>query len=527
MIIQENLCRVCLKIFNDPRWLPCKHIYCFKCIPYLQCNDSNLKDQVVLECRICLRRHRFKEWSAVKYYVTLHCVPYLTALQFDKTINSIAKFSCPSCFNVMMQISNDELLKYCFHCKKNICQECFMEHRMELKKNILQRIDQCYGLIRRNQQDVEQTMNKLENMKLHIDFCAFEFNDQIDTYCASLRAQIDEQKSHEETDSSSGYESFTDQQTIENNHPPADHSLSIQKNMVLTESTVIPIRLLGELISSNSSQSILSTSQILWTMTCHFHPTYIVFELDSSKLFICTDCGDVSVYHYNASSLILSHRFHLQTKKTSISLVIKSLTASTFSLMVVFNSSVESILHFYSHTGHLLHNLLFSNEYINQIRFHHSNLWCLELISSSLFYFKLQSIDKINEQDFEKVQFISFKQMSFQPFRFALNQSFVAIMDRLPTGIILLYDKHTSEYLKQIKSPLNDLQACDFELTNHTLIYRFLHLILLIQLDNEQIREQIEATKNINLTKGKSADEFIISTFTNDHNIFIIQCFSK
>ncbi len=100
-------------------------------------------------------------------------------------------------------------------------------------------------------------------------------------------------------------------------------------------------------------------------------------------------------------------------------------------------------------------------------------------------------------------------------------------MDRALTGIILLYDKQTTSYLKQIQSPSIEFEPCDIELTNHVLIYRFPHLIFITQLDNEQYFEKIDATKNLNITIGKSENEVLVSTSTNDSNIFKIQCYVK
>jgi len=179
MTTQGNQCPICLKLFNDPRWIPCKHIYCFKCIPHLHRRDLDTKNQIILECCICKMQHSFRDWSTVKYYATLHCVPYLTALQFDTTATSSTKSSCAVCFNVIDGDSNVDRLEYCTHCNKMICHECRIDHRMELKKNILYGINQCRLFIRKNQQNTQQTMNKLENMKMHIDFCTFELIDQV------------------------------------------------------------------------------------------------------------------------------------------------------------------------------------------------------------------------------------------------------------------------------------------------------------------------------------------------------------
>jgi hypothetical protein len=179
MTTQGNKCPICFKLFDDPRWMPCKHIYCFKCIPSLHRRDLDMKGQIVLECRICAMRYNFRDWSMVKYYATLNCVPYLTALQFDNRSILSNKSSCSACFKVINTDLNDDLLEDCIHCDKKICYECVIDHRMEMKKNILNVVNQCRLIMRKNQEHAQQGMNKLENMKIHMDLCASELLDQV------------------------------------------------------------------------------------------------------------------------------------------------------------------------------------------------------------------------------------------------------------------------------------------------------------------------------------------------------------
>ncbi len=213
---------------------------------------------------------------------------------------------------------------------------------------------------------------------------------------------------------------------------------NVSGNISLTEPSIVPIHFLGELIFSDSKCATPSpTSQILWTMNLSFAPSHLVFEPDSSKLFICNHQDSISIYHYTTSYLLLTNSFFVQSTEISPPAIIKSLAASENFLAVILNSSVKSILHLYSHHGSLLHVLSFFNEYISQIRFDNHYLWCLELISSSLFYFSIQSNQFIDQ----KTGFISFQTQSFHPFRFALNQTLVAVLDRASTRIVLLYDK--------------------------------------------------------------------------------------
>lgn len=258
-------------------------------------------------------------------------------------------------------------------------------------------------------------------------------------------------------------------------------------------------------------------------MTLSSAPCYLLFEPHSSKLLMCNQEGYISVYSYTKTSLSLIDSFHVLSTEQSQLISIKSLTASEHLLFVLFTFSTQSILHLYSHHGYLLHMLSFFNEYISQIRFDDDQLWCLELISSSLFYFHIQS----NEYLEKKIPFISFKDQSFNPFRFAYNQTLVAIIDRASTGILRLYHRQTAIFLKQINCPLIDSEPHDIELTNRLLIYRFSHLILLFDLETEQYFERISNKKNFSLTIGQSSNEVIFSSSTDNPNRFLIQSFLK
>lgn len=258
-------------------------------------------------------------------------------------------------------------------------------------------------------------------------------------------------------------------------------------------------------------------------MTLSSLPFYLIFEPKSSKLFISGQQGDISVYRYTKTHLALIDSFRLLSTEQSQLISIKSLTVSENFLLVMCHSSIQSILYLYSHQGHLLHTLLFFNEYISQIRADNEQLWCLELISSSLFYFPIQSTVHFRN----KTTFIFFKDQSFDPYRFALNQTLVAILDRTTRGVLRLYHRQKWTFFKQINSPSNNSEAYDIELTNQFLIYRSSHRLIFFQFNSEQILEEVLTNNNICITTGKSPNEILISRSTSNPSRFSIQSFNK
>jgi hypothetical protein len=180
MNTQGNKCPICLKVFVDPRWMPCTHIYCFKCIPRLRRRrDPNRRNLLVLECRICARRFSFSNWSTLKYYATLYCVPYLKAIQFTSRAISSNQSSCSACFQKTSDDSSSNQLEYCSHCQKNLCRPCSLNHRNELKKTILNKNEQSRLISRKHQQRVEEIMDKLNHLKAHLDYHAFQLLERV------------------------------------------------------------------------------------------------------------------------------------------------------------------------------------------------------------------------------------------------------------------------------------------------------------------------------------------------------------
>jgi hypothetical protein len=126
MITKDNSCPICFKVFDDPQSMPCKHIYCLNYLEQLYRNDLHWKDQFVLQCRTCFRRMDHEEY-----------------------------------------------------CDRMICDECSMDHRMEVKKNVLQNMHRYRCLRRRWDHHRRELMQTLENLDVHIECCADELIDQV------------------------------------------------------------------------------------------------------------------------------------------------------------------------------------------------------------------------------------------------------------------------------------------------------------------------------------------------------------
>ena len=181
MDTQGNTCPVCLKLFDDPRWMPCKHIYCFKCIPRLRRRDRHSKHRLVLECCVCASRYSFPNWSTVKYYATLHCVPYLKAIQFTGRPTTANPSICAACFQKTSEDSSPNKLEYCLHCQKNLCRPCSLKHRNDLKKNVLHNNEQCRLQIRKHHQRAGEIMGKLTDLRAYLDSHACELINRVCT----------------------------------------------------------------------------------------------------------------------------------------------------------------------------------------------------------------------------------------------------------------------------------------------------------------------------------------------------------
>ena len=292
-----------------------------------------------------------------------------------------------------------------------------------------------------------------------------------------------------------------------------------EKSVTLTEPSLIPMsNLLGQWISSSSPLPTL-----LRSLPCSHHPAHLVFESNSSKLFICNEQGFVSVFDRIQVDQSLVDSFSLRHSSTRPSDIIKSLAASPTYLIALTHSTHKSLMNLYSHAGLLQHSLSFCNDYISQIRYDDGHLWYLSVTSSSIFS---MSLPPNGEPAIER-RCLSFQKESFAPFRFALNQLIIAVLDRSSVGVVRLFHKQTASYLKQMTLPSIYVLPCDIELTNLVLIYRFSHGLVVIQLEDDQCLERVDGHGTKTIAIGKTATEILLSTISSDPSTFVVQCYVR
>lgn len=280
--------------------------------------------------------------------------------------------------------------------------------------------------------------------------------------------------------------------------------------------------LIGQWVSSS-----LPEPTLLWSVPYAYQPAHLVFDSNSSTLFICNEQGFVSVFDQTKVGRSRIDSFSLIDNSMHPAGIIKSLAASSTYLIVLTHSTSESLLYLYSHTGVHQHSGSFYNQYISQIRCDSDCLWYLSLTSSSIFYMPLPPNGVSHSEQSIETRFLSFEKKSFDPFRFALNQLIVAVMDRSPSSVVRLFHRRTAFFLKEILLPSIDVLPCDIELTNLVLIYRFSRTIAVVPVENERCVERIDSQGTNTIAVGKTDTGILLGAITSDHRTFLVQCYAR
>ena len=111
LVISDNLkCSICLDLFNDPRLLPCLHIYCLRCLQGLVSDQKSH-----LNCPQCRAKHEIPKDGVATYLSDLSILPELEAAKV--TTRKEETKICGLC-------TTDVVVSYCKDCSEYLCQSC-------------------------------------------------------------------------------------------------------------------------------------------------------------------------------------------------------------------------------------------------------------------------------------------------------------------------------------------------------------------------------------------------------------------
>ena len=137
-IKEEITCRICLELMEDPRALPCTHVYCKACLQRAHNRCQSLS--TTLTCPECRREaqisgNNVESLSRDFRTVRLRTVyDRLLSQQTDATVSeSEATFNRDAGFEsektaAMCAIHHRSLTGYCITCRDVVCQECENDH---------------------------------------------------------------------------------------------------------------------------------------------------------------------------------------------------------------------------------------------------------------------------------------------------------------------------------------------------------------------------------------------------------------
>ena len=111
LVVPDNLkCSICLDLFNDPRLLPCLHIYCLRCLQGLVSDQKSH-----LNCPQCRAKHEIPKDGVATYLSDLSILPELEAAKV--TTRKEETKICGLC-------TTGVVVSYCKDCSEYLCQSC-------------------------------------------------------------------------------------------------------------------------------------------------------------------------------------------------------------------------------------------------------------------------------------------------------------------------------------------------------------------------------------------------------------------
>jgi hypothetical protein len=167
-------CSICLDYFERPKILPCQHTFCFIHI-------EDLIENGHIKCPVCRRIHKLTSQDAAALPTSITIQKLL-----DSNIANIKK----KCFKCSQR--RDDSAK-CVECDKLFCSECNVEHCLELKDEIEEKI-------RHLQRDVlPQLNNRDQYYKQKNDLIKKKYDSIKENITASTNEIVNELLKHKQS----------------------------------------------------------------------------------------------------------------------------------------------------------------------------------------------------------------------------------------------------------------------------------------------------------------------------------------
>ena len=113
-------CSVCLKSFNQPKSLPCLHVFCMDCLgglPHLRHGEG-----YVVNCPICRRPAQVPEDGVSGFPDQFHCKDYVDMQQMLKKKAENQQVTCGGC-------KKNQAQGFCQQCERFVCEKCINAHQ--------------------------------------------------------------------------------------------------------------------------------------------------------------------------------------------------------------------------------------------------------------------------------------------------------------------------------------------------------------------------------------------------------------
>ena len=121
---EEVTCSVCIHLYEEPKQLPCLHIFCLKCLNDLARTSTH---HGKIKCPLCQIEVPVPEGGSMETLPDCFYLKYLLDILAIKECNT-SKVTCGNCD----QKSEDA--SYCFNCAKFWCKDCINAHNI-LREN--------------------------------------------------------------------------------------------------------------------------------------------------------------------------------------------------------------------------------------------------------------------------------------------------------------------------------------------------------------------------------------------------------